>query len=408
MRFQYVAVDLDGRERSGGVDASDETQARAELRKRKLAPVRLAVASGGSDEREAKTQLPRAGAKLTHKQRLLVTRQLSTLIDAAVPVDEALGMIAAQQERAVARQVLTDVRMSVVEGQRLADALGRHPQSFSPLFRSAVAGGERSGQLSFVLMRLADYLGRVEAMRSKITAAMIYPAALSLVALIVVICLMIFVVPTLTEQFQSFEARLPLLTQILIFVSSFLTNFWPLLLLLGAVAAYIGQILWRREPVRVALDQTLLRAPLIGRWVEAVNASRFIRAVSTLVASGLPVLESVRASQESVSNRIVARAIGDMASQIEEGEQLSAAMRRSGVIPAMATYMAASGESVGELPKMLDKTADHLDQEIESFATSALSLLEPAIIVFMGGIVASIVLAIMLPVLQLNRLAVGG
>jgi general secretion pathway protein F len=329
------------------------------------------------------------------------------LIDAAVPVDEALAMIAAQQEQANARRIISDVQAGVVEGQRLADALARHPASFSGLYRAAVAGGEQSGRLGFVLTRLADYLDRAHALRAKVTTATIYPAALSLVAISVVVCLLIFVVPSLIEQFERFDQRLPLLTQILIGTSNLLTQFWPLLLLAIAGGAMALRTLLRREPVRAAIDAFTLRAPIIGRWAVAVNAGRFVRAVSTLVSSGMPVLEAVRLSRGSVANRAVAKAIARMGERIEEGEPLSQAMRRSGVIPPMVSYMAQSGENAGELPAMLDKAAAHLEQEFEAFVASALSLLEPAIIVFMGLIVASIVLAIMLPILQLNRLAIG-
>ncbi|HVK79123.1 MAG TPA: type II secretion system F family protein, partial [Verrucomicrobiae bacterium] len=218
--FQYLAVDADGQRKSGGVDAANEAAARALLVRRRLLPVQIDVAeSGKARTREASPSPPVRGAKLNQKTLMLVTRQLSTLINAAVPVDEALAMIAVQQEQPMARRIISDVQAGVLEGQRLADALGRHPATFSMLYRSAVAGGERAGRLDFVLNRLADYLARAHAMRSKVTTAMIYPAALSLVALTVVICLMIFVVPSLTEQFERFDQNLPLLTQILIGVS---------------------------------------------------------------------------------------------------------------------------------------------------------------------------------------------
>lgn len=411
--FQYVAVDPDGRRKSGGVDAPDEAAARALLVRKRLLPVQVdqrgagAPARAGSRTRQDAAPAAARGDKLSHKARLLVTRQLATLIDASVPIDEALAMIAAPLESAAARRIVLDVHAGVVEGQRLADALGRHPQSFDALYRSAVAGGERSGRLGFVLTRLADYLDRAYALRSKVQTAMIYPAALSLVAITVVVCLMLFVVPSLIEQFERFDQRLPLLTQILIGTSRLLTNFWPLLLAGLVGGSWFVSVLLRREAVRRGLDAFLLRAPLIGRWAVAVSASRFIRAVSTMVSSGVPLLESVRAARGSAGNRIVADAVAAMADRIEEGEPFSQAMRRSGVIPPMAAYMAQSGESAGELPAMLDKAADHLDREVEAFIASALALLEPAIIVFMGLVVASIVLAIMLPILQLNRLAIG-
>jgi len=405
-RFQYLAVDSDGRQKRGRLEAANESAARALLVRKRLLPVQLDTRESAPEQSVENTRTA-PGAKLSHKACLLMTRQLATLIDAAVPVDEALAMIAAQQEQPAARRIIADVQAGVVEGQRLADALTRHPKSFSGLYRAAVAGGEQSGRLGFVLTRLADYLDRAHALRTKITTAMIYPAALSLVAISVVVCLLIFVVPGLIEQFDRFDQRLPLLTQMLIFTSNTLTAFWPVLLAAIAAGAIAIRTLLQREPVRAALDAFILRAPVIGRWAVAVNAGRFVRAVSTLVSSGMPVLESVRMARESVGNREVAKAIARMAERIEEGEPLSLAMRRSGVIPPMVSYMTQSGENAGELPAMLDKSAAHLEQEFEAFTASALSLLEPAIIVFMGLVVASIVLAIMLPILQLNRLAIG-
>jgi general secretion pathway protein F len=406
-RYQYVAIDADGRRKSGGLEAVDEASARALLVRKRLLPIEVDARGGGQRREAAPDRRLSRGAKLSHKALVMVTRQLATLIDASVPVDEALAMIAAQQEQPAARRIVADVQEGVIEGQRLADALNRHPRSFNGLYRAAVLGGEQSGRLGPVLLKLADYLERAQALRSKIQTALIYPAVLSLVALTVVVCLMIFVVPSLIEQFERFDQQLPLITQILIFTSRFLTTSWPLLLLVLVGGLWFLRTLFSREPVRAAFDAFLLRAPLIGRWVVAVNASRFIRALSTLVSAGMPVLEGVRVARGSVSNREVAKAIGVMADRIEEGEPLSQVMRRSNVMPAMVCYMTQSGENAGELPAMLDKAAAHLDQEFEAFTTSALSLLEPAIIVLMGLVVASIVLAIMLPILQLNRLAIG-
>lgn len=406
-QFQYVAIDADGRRRSGGVEAADEAGARAALVRKRLLPVEVGASTELARRAAALERRIGRDIRLSHKTLVLVTRQLATLIEGSLPVDEALAMIAAQQEKPAARRIVADVQAGVVEGQRLADALNRHPRSFTGLYRAAVLGGEQSGKLGAVLGRLADYLERAQALRSKIQTALIYPAVLSLVALTVVTCLMIFVVPSLIEQFERFDQRLPLITQILIFTSRFLSTSWPLLLLALGGGLWFLRTLFSREPVRAAFDAFLLRAPLIGRWAIAVNASRFIRALSTLVSAGMPVLEAVRVARGSVQNRQAAKAIGAMADRIEEGEPLSQAMRRSSVMPAMVCYMTQSGENAGDLPAMLDKAAAHLDQEFETFTASALSLLEPAIIVLMGLVVASIVMAIMLPILQLNRLAVG-
>jgi general secretion pathway protein F len=407
--FTYVAVDEAGREKRGGIDAPNEGAARARLQKKALLPISLAPSAAGDTERAERVAAVTgvARAELTHKQRLVVTRQLAALVDAAVPVDEALGMIAAQQDNANARRVMRDVQNGVMEGLRLGEALGRHPKSFPGLYRAAVAGGERAGQLGGVLTSLADYLGKEQALRSKITAALIYPAALCLVAITVVTCLMIFVVPTLIEQFKSFDAKLPLLTQILIGVSWFLTHFWPLLIAAGVGGGLLGRALWSQEPFRRGLDALILAAPVTGARARELTSSRFVRAVAMLTSSGLPVLDAVRVARDAVGNRIFRDAVTRMANAVEQGEPLSAAMRAAGVIPPMVAYMAASGENAGDLAGMLDKAADYMDQEVDSFTTAALSLLEPAIIVFMGATVAGIVLAIMLPILQFNRMAIG-
>jgi general secretion pathway protein F len=408
-RFSYVAFDADGKERAGGIDAADEAAARVALTKRRLVPV--SVKPGAADSAARAEQVAAvtgvARGALSAKQRLLTTRQLATLIDAAVPVDEALAMIAAQYENPTARRILRDVHAGVTEGLRLAEAMGRHPKSFSGLYRAAVAGGERAGKLGSVLNQLTDYLAKAAALRAKVTTALIYPAVLSFVALTVVICLMVFVVPALTEQFQSFSAKLPLLTQVLIAVSWFLSTFWPVLLGLFAGAVLLGRVLWRREGVRRALDGMALKLPLLGAKAKEVSASGFVRAVAMLTSSGLPVLDSVRAARGAVDNRVIRAGVDDMAAAIERGEPFSHAMRAAEIAPPMVGYMAASGESAGELPQMLEKAADHLDQEVEAFTARALSLLEPAIIVFMGGTVAAIVLSIMLPILQLNRMVMG-
>jgi general secretion pathway protein F len=236
---------------------------------------------------------------------------------------------------------------------------------------------------------------------------MVYPAALAAVSVIVVVCLMIFVVPPLVEQFSTLNVRLPWLTRVLIGLSEGLVAFWPALLVGVMAVTLAGRLALRQSGPRLAFDRAVLRAPVIGRRAASLNASRFIRSVSTLTASGLPVLDSVRAAKGSTSNRHFAAEIDDIAISIERGESLSTAMRRSRALPGIAIYMAASGESSGELSLMLEKAADYLDQETESTLQMLLSLLEPAVIIVMGLVVAGIVMAIMLPILQLNQLAIA-
>lgn len=408
-RFAYTAIDADGRERKGALTAPSETAARAQLQQKRLMPVRVAREAAGAAAQSAQKDTPRAvgGASLSHGAQLVFVRQLATLIEASIPVDEALRLIGEQQETAQARRIVADVHDGVLEGQRLADAMARHPKSFPPMLRAAVAGGERSGALGAVLSRLADYLQRSHALRTKIATALIYPAALSLVAITVVSCLMIFVVPSLAEQFKSFNTALPVITQVLIAISGFLAQFWPFVLAAIAGALFVLRAIFAQPAAALARDRALLGLPLFGKQIRAVNASRFARAAATLTASGLPVLDSVRAARDAAPNRYMARVIDAMSSRIEEGETLSGAMRAAGVFPPLLTTMTASGEGSGQVSSMLEKAADHLDQSFEAFTTAALSLFEPAVIIAMGAMVAGIVLAIMLPILQLNQLAIG-
>ncbi len=406
-RYSYVAIDLEGREKRGGIDARDERAVHAALAGRKLYPLEVAPMGATPVSAQQKSTPSRVRGSLSHKARLLVTRQLATLIGASVSVDEALGMLAAQQEDSAARRILADLRSAIQEGMRLADAMARHKSSFPGAYRAAIAGGERSGNLAPVLTRLADYLQREHALRSKIATAMIYPAALMAVAAAVIGCLMIFVVPALVDQFKAFHGELPLVTQILIGVSEGLARFWPVLLI-AIVGGFIAARTALRQPhIRLGFDSALMRLPMLGKWIRAVSTSRFVRSISMLASSGLPILESVRASRDAASNRAFARAIDAMGDRIQEGEPLSGAMRKSALIPPVVVYMAVGGENSGELPDMLQRAANHLDEEFEGFVQAALSLIEPLIIVLMGAIVASIVLAIMLPILQLNQLAAG-
>ncbi len=409
-RYAYVAVDVNGRQRSGGLDAPSEQDARAQLARRKLAPVRVAAeaATPANDRATARVKsAPTTGQRLNHRERVLVARQLATLVGAAIPVEEALGILAMQQDSARVRAVVADVQAGVKQGLRLADALGRHGDSFPPGYRAAIAGAERAGNLGDVLTRLADHMTRERALRVKVLTAMIYPAALMTVAALVVTALMVFVVPTLVEQFRGFEGHLPLLTQILIGVSYGLTHYWPYLLAAVALAFMFIRMALSNPSTRLGIDAAALRLPVVGRRLRAINTSRLVREVGTLIASGLPVPEAVHIAAASTHNRFFARAAREMAVQIERGEALSAALRRSAVTPAMVVHMAASGEAAGKLSMLLEKAADQLDQETESFLQAALSLLEPAIILLMGAMVAGIVLAIMLPILQLNTLAIG-
>lgn len=400
--FDYVALDAGGRTVSGAIAAADEARARGLLEKRRLVPLEL---------RPARVASPAASAaatkgKLSGRVLALTTRQLATLISVA-PVEEALRTLALQADRPKTRRVLEGVHAGVMEGRRLSDAMARQGAAFPPLYRAMVAAGESSGSLQPILERLADGLERDQQVRGKVITALVYPAVLAVVAVGVIIALMTLVVPKVVNQFDSMNQTLPLLTQAVIAVSEVMRAWgWLIALVLVCVAAGGGLAL-RNPALRLRFDAALLRAPVVGRLMRDLNGATMARTLSTMIASGLPVLEGLTITARTVGNMRLRQATEAMAEAVREGGGLSAAMRRADVFPPLLVHMTASGESSGRLEPMLDRAADYLEREFSTFTAVMLSLLEPVIIVVMGGFVALIVLSILLPILQINTLALG-
>jgi general secretion pathway protein F len=403
--FDYLALDTAGRERRGSVRAASVEDARASLSARKLYVVRMERSTGAVAAPLLSRRLF-SRRKLSGKQLTLFTRQLATLIQVS-PLEESLRTIGRQSEKEQVRNVLLSVHSGVVEGRRLSEAMTREAPSFPPLYRAMAAAGESSGTLPQILDRLADLLERQAQVRSKVTSALAYPIILAIVASFVVMALMIFVVPRVVEQFEDVGQKLPLLTRIVIALSEFLANWWwALAIALVGFALLLGRAL-QEETLRLRFDRTLLRVPLLGRLLRDLHAARMARTLSTMVASRLPLLEGLKLTTQTVHNRALRVASGDITEAIRTGGSLSAALRRAGIFPPLLVYLAASGEASGKLDVMLERAADYLEREFDTFTATALSLLEPAIIVVMGGIVALIVLSILLPILQLDTLAGG-
>jgi len=334
----------------------------------------------------------------------LFTRQLATL-SLVTPLEEALRTIARQTEGDSVRTILDRVHSGVVEGRRLSDAMGREPRSFPPLYRAMVQAGEGAGTLPLILERLAGLLERQAQMRAKITTAIAYPVVLAVVAMLVVMALMIFVVPQVVEQFDTVGQQLPLLTRIVIGISWFLANFWWALLIVLGLTAVGASYALKDAGIRLRFDRAWLRLPLIGRLTRDLHAARMARTLSTMVGSRLPLLEGLTLTAATVHNRALRAASDEIAESVRTGGSLSAALKRSDIFPPLLVYMSASGEASGQLDTMLERAADYLEREFDTFTSSALSLLEPAIIVIMGGVVGAIVLSILLPILQLETLA---
>ncbi|MES2834707.1 MAG: type II secretion system inner membrane protein GspF [Pseudomonadota bacterium] len=401
--FDYVAVDAGGRTVTGALDAADEAAARVLLDRRKLMPLQLAPAHRTARTKEKAST---AGARIGARALALTTRQLATLIS-VTPLEEALRTLTLQAEQPKVRQVLSRVHGGVLEGRRLAEAMAAEPRAFPPLYRAMVAAGESSGALQPILERLADGLEREQQVQGKVITALVYPLVLAAVALGVIAALMTFVVPKVVDQFDSMGQTLPLLTRIVIALSDAMrTGGWAVLLILALGA--VGFAAAMRNPAfRLRIDTAILTLPVIGRLTRDLHGARMARTLATMTASGLPVLEGLTITARTVHNRRLRLATEAMADAVREGGGLSAAMRRADVFPPILVTMTASGESSGRLEPMLERAADYLEREFSTFTAVMLSLLEPAIIVVMGGVVALIVLSILLPILQINTLAMG-
>lgn len=401
--FDYSALDLNGRTRNGTVTAASARDARAQLEQRKLVPVKLKPSTASDDESTRRRSM---FDRFSAKDVTLVTRQLATLVSAA-PLEEALRTIGSQAEKRSVRRVVMATHARVLEGFRLSDAMGRQGKAFSPLYQAMVAAGEGSGALPEILERLADLLEREQQVRGKLLTALIYPAALALTAIAVVIALMTFVVPKVVEQFDSMGRELPLLTRVVIGISELMANWGvPLLVLLG-IAVVVFLRLLKRPAFRYGVDRLILRTPMLGRVIRDVHAARLSRTLSIMVSSGLPMMEGLIITARTVHNRVLREATDRMVASIREGGSLSAAMKRAAVFPPTLLYMTSSGENSGRLAPMLDRAADYLEREFNTFTSVVMSLLEPLIIVVLGGVVAVIVLSILLPILQFNSLAIG-
>ena len=405
--FDYVVIDGGGKERRGLVRAENSTDARAALAAKKLFVVKLGEGKGSAGPAEpsgkAASLLTFTRNRLSAKELALLTRQLSTLAQVS-PLEEALRTITRQSEKQHVRAIAGRVHAGIVEGRSLAESMSAEPRSFPALYRAMISAGERSGSLPALTDRLSDLLERQAAMRAKMMAALAYPSAIAAFAVIVVTALMIFVVPLVVEQFDTLGQQLPLLTRMVMGLSAFMAGYWwliAILLILGGIG------LWRAlkvESVRYKFDGALLRVPFLGRLLRDLHAARMARTLSTMIESRLPVMEGLALTVPTIHNRVLRRATNDIVESVRGGGSLSAAMRRADVFPPLLVYLAASGESAGQLDMMLARAADYLEREFDAFSAAALSLLEPLIIILMGAVVATIILAILLPIMQLQSL----
>ena len=400
--YAYRGLDVDGRAVGGVLDADSPRGARQKLRRTGVFPTDL------KEERAATPLAVRAFAQRPERvpaaELAAITRQFSTLVAAGLPLVEALGALAEQAERPSLARTLAQVRQEVTEGSSLADALAQHPRLFGSLYVNMVRAGEASGALHVVLDRLADYTENQARLLGKVRSALTYPAIMLLLSATILFFLLSYVVPKVTRIFQETHQQLPLPTRLLLGVSDFVAQWWWLLLMLLA-AVTVGVMRWARTPSgRERVDRLTLDVPYLGRLAQKLAVARFARTLSTLLASGIGLLPSLDIVKSIVDNTVLTRAIERARDAIREGQSIAPPLRESGLFPPLVVHMVAVGERSGQLEAMLSKAADTYDDEVENAVVALTTILEPIIIVFMGGVVLFIVLAILLPIFELNRI----
>ena len=399
--YRYVAVDDHGKERKGVLEGDTPRQVRQQLRERSLLPVQVTEVEARSRAQRRRFAPVRRVSAL---DLALLTRQLATLVRAGLPLEEALLAVSEQSERPRIKSILLGVRAKVLEGHTLASGLDGFPSAFPHVFRATVAAGEQAGRLDTVLERLADYTESRHSLRQKVHHALIYPVVLTGLALSIVVLMLVYVVPKVVGVFETTGQSLPLLTRMLIGLSTFLQDWWFLVLagIAGAVVA-INRLLSRDE-ARRRYHRWLLALPVFGRVTRGINTARFTRTLSILTSSGVPVLEALRISGSVVTNLPMRDAVEEATVRVREGGAIGRALAQSKLFPPMSIHLISSGEASGELDTMLERTAGHQESEMDSLLGTLLSVLEPALIILMGLIVLAIVLAILLPIFQMNQL----
>ncbi len=400
--YAYRGLDAGGSPVGGVVDAESARGARQKLRRTGVFPTDLSEEQAAAP-RAARLPIRRP-ERVPAAELAAITRQFATLVAAGLPLVEALDALAEQAERPILSRTLAQIRQQVIEGQNLADALAQHPRIFASLYVNMVRAGEASGALHVVLERLADYTENQARLLGKVRGALTYPAIMLVLSGAILFFLLSYVVPKVTRIFQETHQQLPLPTRFLLGASDLVaTWWWVILLVLGGAA--LGFRSWRQTAAgRERLDRLTLSLPYLGRLIQKLAVSRFARTLSTLLASGIGLLPALDIVKSIVDNTVLTRAIERARDAIREGQSIAPPLRESGLFPPLVVHMVAVGERSGQLEAMLSKAADAYDDEVENAVVALTTVLEPVIIVFMGGVVLFIVLAILLPIFELNRI----
>jgi len=400
--YSYEAVDDSGATQKGVVNADSARAARGDLRNRGLTPLEVtAIASqpGGTGlQREA------FGNRLSTVELALFTRQLASLLEAGLPLEQSFSALLEQAERTYVRDLIGAIRSEVMGGSSLADALSHHPRDFNDIYRALVTSGEQIGHLAHILSRLADYIERRNALVQKVRLAFTYPAIVTVVAFLIVIFLLTYVVPQIVSVFANTKQKLPLLTSSMLFISDFVRD-WGWAVLLAVIAAAFA---WHRALQNAAIKMRwhtwLLTAPLYGKFERSLNTARFASTLAIMTGSGVPILRALQTSRDTLNNVAMRNQVEEAANSVREGVSLARALSAHKHFPPLLIHMIRSGEATGELPSMLERAANTQEQDLERRAMTLAGLLEPALILAMGVVVLLIVLAVLMPIIEINQL----
>lgn len=400
--YRYEAADASGRADRGVVEADSPKQARAQLRARGLTPLTVdPLAGAGLAQRSSSTLFVR---RLSTQEQALFTRQLASLIVSGLPLDEALGALADQAERQYVHELLAGIRAEVMGGSSLSVALAQHPKDFPDIYRALVSAGEHSGHLGVVLERLATYIETRNQLTSKIRLAFTYPAIVTFVAFAIVIFLLSYVVPQVVSVFANTKQKLPMLTIIMLWLSDFVRNWWWAAVAVIAVISAIIRSLLKQPDIKLSWHRWLLTAPLVGKLIRGYNTARFASTLAILVSAGVPILRSLQAAGETLTNVALKNNVDDATTRVREGASLARALAAQNQFPPVLVHLIRSGEATGNLPIMLERAATGEGQELERRTLFLTSLLEPLLILTMGVVVLLIVLAVLMPIIEINQL----
>lgn len=399
--YEYVALDKSGKQTKGLIEGDTPKHVRQMLRDQRLVPMQVTEVAKREAKRQTSFSLRRG---MSAGELALVTRQLASLSQSGMPLEEALLAVSQQNEHPRSKSILLGVRSKVMEGHTLASGLSEFPQAFPDLYRATVAAGEQSGHLDVILERLADYTEARHELKQRITNAMIYPIALIAMAVAIIGFMLATVVPRIVSVFENTSAELPPLTRGMISTSDFLRDHWFLLLIGIGLAGYGAWWLLQKEGPRRRYHRLLLRLPLTSKLTRGINTARFTRTFSILAGSGVPILEAMKIGAAVIENLPMREAVLNASLRVREGGSISRSLDDSKLFPPMMIHLIASGEAGGKLEEMLGRAAAGQEREVDGLIAALLGILQPLLIVAMGGIVLTIVLAILLPIFEINNL----